>query len=81
MPEVIDLQQKRAAREQPDDSCVRHDEYGRPLYLFGYEFEHSDGKPYGFDFWAYDWKDAEEKLASIKASARIVGQIFGTVPA
>ena len=82
MTDIVDLSQYRAAREQPDADCVRHDEYGRPLYLFSYEFGHADGKIYSFNFWAYDLGDAEAKLASIKSSARIVGQIYATgIPA
>ncbi len=82
MSDIVDLNQRRAALEQPDANCVKHDEYGRPLYLFAYDFDHADGATYGFDFWAYDRADAEAKLSSIRASARIVGQLFATdIPA
>jgi hypothetical protein len=77
----IDLNQRRAARERPDAEFVAKDDFGRPLYTFGYSFDHSDGKTYGFRFVAYDFEDAEAKLASIRGTARLDGQIFTEVPA
>ena len=80
--EPINLADRRAAREAPDADCIRKDEYGRPLYRFGFEFRHFDGDEYGFDVWAYDMPSAEEIAASINANGvRLVGQLFATVPA
>jgi hypothetical protein len=82
MSNIIHISQRRSDIEKPEEDCIKHDEYGRPLYLFAYEFDHADGKTYSFDFWAYDIMDAEGKLASIKYSAKIAGQIFAaSIPA
>lgn len=81
MTDIIGLNERRNGKEQPDPGCTKLDEYGRQLCRFAYEFDHSDGKSYGFDFWAYDIADAEAKMASIRQNGRIIGQIFGEVPA
>lgn len=78
--EPINLSAERSKREQPEPEFVKADEYGRPLYKFGYSFEHQS-KEYGFDFWAYDAEDAQAKLASIRESAKFDGQIYGSIPA
>lgn len=80
MSTVIDLAERRGAREQPDAEHVRQDEYGRPLYRFGLEYQH-DGAAWMLDLWAYDDADAHAKAASIGQGVRVVGQIFTTVPA
>jgi hypothetical protein len=81
MPDVTDLQAYKNSKMEPDPEFVKTDEFGRKLYTFSYEFDHSDGKRYGFEIWAYDFEDAEAKMTSIRESGRIIGMLHGTVPA
>jgi hypothetical protein len=80
MTDVIDLGAERSRREQPDPEFIRQDEYGRPLYSFGVEYEFDDRR-YQFQLWAYSWEDAEAKLAGIRASGKVFGQLYSAVPA
>ena len=80
MSEIIDLGAERSKREQPDPEFVSQDEYGRPLYTFGVEYEFSGGI-YSFHLTAYSWEDAEAKVAAIRESGKVFGQMFSRVPA
>lgn len=80
MSNTIDLGAARAARERPDADCVRKDDYGRPLYLFALEYK-MDGKTWGTDVWAYSWDDAENRVAGMRESLTVLGQIQAIVPA
>ena len=78
--EIIDLNAERSKREQPDAEFVRHDDYGRPLYLLllGYEM---DSSSWSTEVWAYDFPDAEKRVEAMRASLTVNGQAFGQVPA
>jgi len=80
MSDIIDLNERRNAAERPDAEFVRKDEYGRPLYCFVLSFDMGD-KQYGTELWAYDRGDAEAKVAAMRASLRLDGQLFGVIPA
>jgi hypothetical protein len=80
MTDIIDLQHERAARDQPDADCVRKDDYGRPLYLFALEYK-MDGHTWSNDVWAYSWEDAENRVAAMRSSLEVRGQLMGFVPA
>jgi hypothetical protein len=83
MPEagaVVDLTAERNKREQPDAEFMRKDEYGRHVYCFGVQYDHA-GSQYSFHLWAYDWADAEAKVASMRSSATVFGKMFSVVPA
>lgn len=79
MSEVVNLDDARSRREQPDPSFVSADRWGRPLYLFSasYSYDGLTGPSnWTFEFWAYDWSDAQKRLDSIKAGAVIEGQVY-----
>jgi hypothetical protein len=80
MSEIIDLSQRRNAKEQPDADCIRKDEYGRPLYLFALEYQMPDGA-YGTEVWAYSFEDAEARVTAMRSSLSVLGQMYGFVPA
>ncbi len=77
--DVIDLNAERSKREQPDPEFVRQDEYGRPIYCFGMEYEMGD-KRWSTEVWAYDWADAENRCAAMRDSLKVFGQLYGSVP-
>ena len=77
--DVIDLNAERNRRAQPDPEFVKRDDFGREMYLFalGYEF---DGKSWGIDLWAYSAEDAEARVAAMRGSLAVHGQIFECIP-
>lgn len=80
MTDIVDLNERRNAAEKPDPEFIRKDEYGRPLYCFVLSFDMAD-RQYGTDLWAYDMADAEAKVAAMRESLRVDGQMFSVVPA
>lgn len=80
MSDIIDLNAERNRRAEPDPEFVSQDEYGRKLYTFGVDYDH-DGSSYTFHLVAYSWEDAEAKVAGIRASAKVYGQIYSHIPA
>ena len=76
---VVDLNKVRTEREQPDEDCMRRDEYGRPVYCFLGDYE-MDGDQYSVDIWAYDLAEAERRAAAM-GNVTIAGQLFSAIPA
>ncbi|QDV34987.1 hypothetical protein [Tautonia plasticadhaerens] len=78
MSNAVELTKERIVR-QTDADCVFTDGYG--VRWFKYEFKYPHRRPEGsladfaFDIWATSDQDAAERLASIKASAKIQGRI------
>lgn len=77
---VIDLQKVKADREAPDADCIKRDEYGRPLYTFGLEYE-LDGKTFTVSIVAPSMDEAERHASSMRNSVTVYGQIYSVVPA
>jgi len=78
--EIIDLNAERNKRAEPDPEFVRHDDYGRPLYHFGLQYE-MDGKRWAAEIWAYDFADAEARVTAMRESLTLLGQTFEMIPA
>jgi len=76
--EIIDLTGERNKRAAPDPEFVCQDNYGRPMYLFLLAYEMGE-KAYGAEVWAYDEADAEARVAAMKASLKVDGQLFEQV--
>lgn len=84
--DVIDLTSERNKREQPDSDCVRRDDYGRPLYLFGLQYDMPSpeavaGGTWGIDLWAYSRVDAHARVAAMRETLTLVGQVHARIPA
>lgn len=79
MSGVIDMKAFRDARTGPDADCRVSDEYGRPFGIFLIDFEH-DGNTWSVEIPALDFADAEARLASLKGSAVLAGQLMARVP-
>ena len=80
MSDIIDLNANRNRREQPDPELMTRDEYGRPLYTFVLTYE-AGGRTYGTQLIAYDFADAEMKVAGMRESLRVDGKLFSVIPA
>lgn len=80
MSDIIDLNERRNAAERPDAEFIHKDDFGREMFCFALSYEMGDAT-YGLNLWAYDMDDAKAKVAGIRESLRVDGQIFCTVPA
>jgi hypothetical protein len=80
--DISKIRQQRQAEADgvPDPDCVRHDEYGRPLYCYIIEYHHQ-GATYSLDLWCYSEAEAIDHMLSIAAGASYVGQKLGIIPA
>lgn len=78
--DIIDLTAERNKRAEPDPEFVRKDDYGRKLYVFLLSYE-MDGKSWSTQVWAYDFADAEARVAGMRESLKVDGQLFSQVPA
>ena len=78
--DLIDLNAERAKREAPDPQFVRKDGFGRPLYTFLLSYE-MDGSRWSTQLWAYSFEDAEAKVAAMRESLKVDGQLFEMAPA
>ncbi|MCK9514110.1 MAG: hypothetical protein M0R28_23165 [Pigmentiphaga sp.] len=81
---LIDLDKARALREAalngPDTDCIIGDGEGRAMLLFAVDWEH-EGRRWTVQIAAYDWEDAEARLASIRSSGAVVGMVVAQGPA
>lgn len=80
MSDVIDLNERRAAKDAPDADCVRRDDYGRPLYLFFLQYEMEGSLWAGVDVWAYSFEDAENRVQAMRQSLVVLGQAHSIIP-
>lgn len=78
--DVIDLNAERSKREQPDPQFVRQDDFGRPLYEFLLSYR-MDEKSWSITVWAYSFEDAGNRVAAMRESLKLDGQLYGRVPA
>lgn len=72
---VIDLQKVKADREAPDADCTCRDQYGRPMFRFGVEYEF-EGKLWDFHIDAYSLEDAERRVAAMRENQAVYGQTY-----
>lgn len=82
MTEIIDLNQRREAREAheaPDPRYCKTDEFGRSIFVFILEYE-MDGNWYGIDLWAHDFAEAGKMAAAMRNGIVVVGKKMGEVP-
>ena len=77
---IIDLTERRNAAAQPAPEFVRTDEYGRKLYCFLLDYE-MDGSQYSAELWAYDMDEAHRRVAAMRNSLGVSGQLFDCIPA
>lgn len=60
---------------KPDASCIVPDSTGRDMYLFAIDWRHNDSY-WTVQIWAYDADDAETRVASMRQSLSMCGQIY-----
>lgn len=80
MSEPIDFNAERDKRHGPHAEFVRHDDYGRKMYAFLFEYI-MDGADWGLEVWAYDAEDALNRMQAIQNCLTYKGQLFERHPA
>ncbi|NTH49296.1 hypothetical protein G6K98_32195 [Agrobacterium rhizogenes] len=67
----------KAWREEgkPEIEFRTIDDSGRYMYRFLAEYEF-DGRTFSMSFWAYDMEDASRRIARMRGSLNLQGQIF-----
>lgn len=78
MSDIISLNEKRNEREKPDAEFVHMDDFGRPMYTFGVEYA-MDDRHWSFRIIAYSMEDAQKRVAAIRESGKVYGQIMAVV--
>lgn len=64
-------------RHGPDPEHIWNGPDGERWLRYLCEFEH-DGEQYSFEIWAKDNEDAERRVASLRASSVLMGQVYET---
>ncbi|MEF3131068.1 hypothetical protein OS035_06280 [Rhizobium sp. 268] len=77
---VLMFSRVRSDREAPDVAFVTSDGDDRKLYRFALQYN-MDGKNWATEIWAYSSKDAEERVAAMRHSLMMCGQLYGEVEA
>lgn len=74
----IDLTAERNKRVAPSPEFTKKDDFGRPMFLFllSYTF---DGGQWSTELWAYSHEDAEAKVAGMRESLTVDGQVFSEI--
>jgi len=80
MSDIIDLNDRRNEREQPDPEFVMRDDFGRPMYTFTLSYD-MDGSLWLIHLWAYSHDDAERRVEAMRQSLKCDGQVYAVYPA
>ncbi|MBX4923520.1 hypothetical protein HJA76_28275 [Rhizobium bangladeshense] len=75
---VVSFPRVRECRGEPDCTFVSTDADERRLYRFALQYE-MDGKSWATDIWAYSPKDAEDRVAAMRRSLTLCGQLYAEV--
>lgn len=77
---IIDLNERRNAKERPNADCVMVDDDGAPLYRYALEYsvEHSR---WSAEIWAYSMEDAQNRVDAMRQSLVLLGQTHAIIPA
>lgn len=77
---IIDLNERRNAKDGPDPDCIRTDDWGRNLYLYALEYS-MDGSQWSVNLWAYSMEDAQNRVDAMRQSLVLSGQTYAIIPA
>ncbi|WP_190241362.1 hypothetical protein [Rhizobium sp. N122] len=75
---VLMFPRVRHDRNAPDAAFVTTDGDNRKLYRFALQYE-MGGKSWASEIWAYSAQDAEERVAAMRLSLTMCGQLYGEV--
>jgi hypothetical protein len=76
--QVLELIKIRKGDNDPDMPFVIADGEGRLIFRFALEYK-MNGKIWATDIWAYSFEDAEDRIAAMRRSLTICGQLYREV--
>lgn len=79
MINIVDLSAIRTARDQPDPDFVHRDSFGRELRTYVLEYE-MDGRRWGLSIIASSMDDAEARVAAMRDTLVLCGELHRVVP-
>lgn len=77
---VLSFPGRKERRDNPDRAFVSTDADERRLYRFALQYE-MNGKSWATEVWAYSLKDAEDRVAAMRRSLTMCGQLYAEVEA
>ncbi|RUM23417.1 hypothetical protein EFQ99_22510 [Rhizobium vallis] len=77
---VLSFSRMSNSRDNPDAAFVTTDVENRQLYRFALQYK-MDGKTWATEIRAYSSRDAEDRIAAMRRSLTICGQLYGEVEA
>lgn len=80
---IVSLADRRALKDRADPEFIMVDQDGREMQCYSLEYEMSSAKGTGSwsaQIWAYSFDDAEARVAAMKETLRVSGQVISVVP-
>lgn len=74
MSEIVDFGAERAARVEPDPDCRMVDAQGHSLELYAIDYR-MGGVIFTMTIWAGSFAEAEARVAAMRESLVLVGQV------
>jgi hypothetical protein len=74
MSAIIDFTAERQARVEPDPDCVTADPDRRPMQIYALDYR-LGGRVLTLTIDAYSFEDAEARVAAMRESLVLVGQV------
>lgn len=78
MSDPIDFIEHRNKRDI-DPEHIREDDFGRPMYEFLLSYEFNNSTWGGVTVWAYSMEEAEQRVAAMRESLVLLGQLGGVL--
>lgn len=75
---VVSFPRLPERRDNPDQAFVSTDANALRLYRFALQYE-MDGKRWATEIWAYSSQDAEDRVAAMRRSLMICGQLYAAI--
>lgn len=79
MTDIVDFSAILTARDRPDPDLVCHDAFGREMRTYVLEYE-MDGRRWGLSVVAYSMEDAENRVAAMRGSLVVCGELYRVLP-
>lgn len=73
---VIDLSAEREKRDGPDPEFTYRDDMGVKWVVFSVVYTDDAGSEFSLHLWATDADDAERRVAALRRTATLEGQIY-----
>lgn len=79
MTDIVDFSAILIARDRPDPDLVCYDAFGREMRTYVLEYE-MDGRRWGLSVAAYSMEDAESRVAAMRNSLVLCGELYRVLP-